>query len=146
MALAGPTPVTQPGDVATVTLRQKESGAKMEMGGTIAVNETESQELETKSVVSIPDEFALEGTYPNPFSQTATLEMQLPEKAGVTVEVYDVLGRQVKTAYDGELQAGASRTIQINGSNLSTGTYFYRVTVEMGEDSRTESGRMTVVR
>jgi hypothetical protein len=146
IALAGATPVSRSGKVATVTLAQKEAGAEMEMGGTVAINEGSGQELETKSVVSIPDEFALEGTYPNPFSQTATLEMQLPQKASVTVEVYDVLGRQVKTAYDGELQAGASRSVRINGSNLSTGTYFYRVTVEMGEDSRTESGRMTVVR
>ena len=146
IALAGSAPVSRSGQVATVTLRQEEAGAEMEMGGTVSVNEGSGQELEATSVVSIPDEFALEGTYPNPFSQTATLEMQLPEKASVTVEVYDVLGRQVKTAYDGELQAGASRTVRINGSDLSTGTYFYRVTVEAGEESRTESGRMTVVR
>ncbi|MFO8100371.1 MAG: choice-of-anchor D domain-containing protein [Salinibacter sp.] len=146
IALAGTTPLDEEGKLATVTLRQDDPGAEMEMGGTVAVNEGTTQELESKSVVSVPDEFALEGTYPNPFSQSATLEMQLPKEADVTVEVYDVLGRQVKTAYDGTLQAGASRTVQINGSDLSTGTYFYRVSVEMGDDSRTESGRMTVVR
>lgn len=146
IALAGSTPLDRSGEVATVTLQQEDAGVETKMGGTVAVNDGASQKLESKSVVSVPDEFALEGTYPNPFSETATLEMQLPEKATVTVEVYDVLGRQVKTAHDGEMQAGAVRTVSINGSDLSTGTYFYRVTVEMGDDSRTESGRMTVVR
>jgi hypothetical protein len=112
----------------------------------VAVNESAAQTLETKSIVSIPDEFALEGAYPNPFRQAATLKMDLPQKANVTVEVYDLLGRKVQTAHSGEIAAGSGRTVRINGSDLSSGTYFYRAEVEMDENRVTETGKMTVVR
>jgi hypothetical protein len=44
------------------------------------------------------------------------------------------------------MAAGSGRTVRINGSDLSSGTYFYRAQVEMGENRVTETGKMTVVR
>jgi len=38
------------------------------------------------------------------------------------------------------------RTVRIDGSDLSSGTYFYRTRVEMGDNVQTRSGKMTVVR
>ena len=146
ISMAGTTPIANAGKVATLTLKREESDATLEMGGNVAVNEGAVQKLETKSIVSIPDEFALKGAYPNPFRQAATLEMDLPQKANVTVEVYDLLGRKVQTAYRGEMAAGSGRTVRINGSDLSSGTYFYRARVEMDENRVTETGKMTVVR
>ena len=129
ISMAGTTPISNAGKVATLTMERKESDATLEMGGNVTVNEGAAQKLETKSIVSIPDEFALEGAYPNPFRQAATLEMDLPQKANVTVEVYDLLGRKVQTAHRGEMAAGSGRTVQISGSDLSSGTYFYRARV-----------------
>ena len=146
ISMAGTTPIANPGKVATLTLEREKEDATVEVGGNVAVNELAAQELETKSLVSIPDEFALEGAYPNPFRQAATLKMDLPQKANVTVEVYDLLGRKVQTAHSGEMAAGSGRTVRINGSDLSSGTYFYRAQVEMGENRVTETGKMTVVR
>ena len=146
ISMAGTTPIANPGKVATLTLEREKEDATVEVGGNVAVNESATQELETKSLVSIPDEFALEGAYPNPFRQAATLKMDLPQKANVTVEVYDLLGRKVQTAHSGEMAAGSGRTVRINGSDLSSGTYFYRAQVEMGENRVTETGKMTVVR
>jgi hypothetical protein len=146
ISMAGTTPISNPGKVATLTLEREKEDATVEVGGNVAVNESATQELETKSLVSIPDEFALEGAYPNPFRQAATLEMDLPQKANVTVEVYDLLGRKVQTAHRGELSAGSGRTVRINGSDLSSGTYFYRARVEMDENRVAETGKMTVVR
>jgi len=145
ISMAGVTPFTKVGKVATVTLKRKDPDAQLEMGGHVAINEGSGHELESKSITSIPDEFALEGTYPNPFRQMATLKMDLPQAANVTVEVYDVLGRKVKTAHNGEISAGSERTVQISGSGLPSGTYFYRARVEMDGDTQTESGKMTVV-
>jgi hypothetical protein len=51
----------------------------------------------------------------------------------------------VKTAHSGEISAGSERTVQISGSGLPSGTYFYRARVEMDGDTQTESGKMTVV-
>jgi len=146
ISMAGTTPIANPGKVATLTLKREKEDATVEVGGNVAVNESATQELETKSLVSIPDEFALEGAFPNPFRQAATLKMDLPQKADVTVEVYDLLGRKVQTAHSGEMAAGSGRTVRINGSDLSSGTYFYRARVEMGESRVTETGKMTVVR
>ncbi len=146
ISMAGTTPISNAGKVATLTMERKESDATLEMGGNVTVNEGAAQKLETKSIVSIPDEFALEGAYPNPFRQAATLEMDLPQKANVTVEVYDLLGRKVQTAHRGEMAAGSGRTVQISGSDLSSGTYFYRARVEMDGNRVTETGKMTVVR
>ncbi|WP_233993812.1 S8 family serine peptidase [Salinibacter altiplanensis] len=146
ISMAGTTPIANPGKVATLTLEREKEDATLKIGGNVAVNESATQELETKSLVSIPDEFALEGAYPNPFRQAATLEMDLPQKANVTVEVYDLLGRKVQTAHRGELSAGAGRTVRVNGSDLSSGTYFYRARVEMDDNRVTETGKMTVVR
>ncbi len=146
ISMAGTTPISSAGKVATLTMERKESDATLEMGGNVTVNEGAAQKLETKSIVSIPDEFALEGAYPNPFRQAATLEMDLPQKANVTVEVYDLLGRKVQTAHRGEMAAGSGRTVQISGSDLSSGTYFYRARVEMDGNRVTETGKMTVVR
>ncbi|WP_263810070.1 MULTISPECIES: S8 family serine peptidase [Salinibacter] len=146
ISMAGTTPISNAGKVATLTMERKESDATLEMGGNVTVNEGAAQKLETKSIVSIPDEFALEGAYPNPFRQAATLKMDLPQKANVTVEVYDLLGRKVQTAHRGEMAAGSGRTVQISGSDLSSGTYFYRARVEMDENRVTETGKMTVVR
>jgi hypothetical protein len=44
------------------------------------------------------------------------------------------------------MAAGAGRTVQISGADLSSGTYFYRARVEMDENRVTETGKMTVVR
>jgi hypothetical protein len=145
ISMAGVSSLAKVGKIATLTLQRNDSDAQMEMAGTVAVNEASAMELASKSIASIPDEFALEGTYPNPFRQSATIKMDLPEKASVTVEVYDLLGRKVKTAHNGQMSAGAGQTVSISGSDLSSGTYFYRARVEMESTTRTRSGKMTVV-
>ena len=146
ISMAGVSALSKTGKVATLTLKRKQTDATVEMGGNVAINEGSAKELPTKALVNIPEEFALEGAYPNPFRQAATLKMDLPNKANVTVEVYDLLGRKVKTAYNGEMSAGSGRTVRIDGSDLSSGTYFYRARVEMGDSRQTKTGKMTVVK
>lgn len=145
ISLAGTSSLNKVGEIATLTLQRKEPDAKVEVGGNVTINEGAGHELETKSIVSVPDEFALEGAFPNPFRQAATLKMDLPQTANVTVGVYDLLGRRVQTAHNGDISAGTGRTVRIDGTDLSSGTYFYRVRVEMENTTRTESGKMTVV-
>jgi flagellar hook assembly protein FlgD len=89
---------------------------------------------------SVPDEFALESSYPNPVSGQATIEYAVPEQSEVTVEVYDVLGRRVATLVDGEKKAGGY-SVQIDANDLSSGTYFYR----MRAADFTETRRLVVV-
>lgn len=94
---------------------------------------------------SAPEGFALNGTFPNPFSGSTTLRMDLPQNAVVTVRVFDVLGRQVsQTARS--MTAGSERMMTLDGSALASGTYFYRVEAELSNGTVVRTGRMTQVK
>lgn len=94
----------------------------------------------------LPDEFALNGSYPNPVSGgQATVEMDLPNRAAVTVEVYNTLGQRVQTI-EQSMAAGTGQTLQVDGSRLASGQYFYRVKADLGDSTAEETGRITVVR
>jgi hypothetical protein len=90
---------------------------------------------------SVPDEFALKKTYPNPASGQATVEYALPEQAEVTIGVYDVLGRRVATLVDSPEQAGR-HTVRLSAGQMPSGTYFVRMQAEGFRQTR----RLTVVR
>jgi len=91
-----------------------------------------------------PDEFSLGGMAPNPTRGAARLEMDLPQGAAVTVVLYNALGQQVRQI-EKQLGAGSGQAIQINGRDLPSGQYFYRVQVEMGGKTIRETGRATIV-
>jgi len=110
------------------------------------VNEAAAKAMANAELTPRPDEFALRGNYPNPFRSATKISMDLPSEARVDVEVYDLLGRRVQTVRGQKVAAGMDRTIQIDGSRLSSGVYFYRVTAQMGDGRQIDTGRMTVVR
>ncbi len=93
----------------------------------------------------VPTAFALDGNYPNPFATTTTLRYDLPADAQVSVEVYDVLGRQVLEVAPQPISAGAGRTLVLDAV-LPSGSYLYRLTAEMPTETVVETGRMTAVR
>lgn len=70
--------------------------------------------------------FKISSVYPNPFNPTATIVYTLPRAEHVTMTLYNVLGQQVVTLFDGFQQTGV-HTIEFDGSSLSSGTYFLRM-------------------
>ena len=74
----------------------------------------------------VPLEFSLSQNYPNPFNPATTIKFQITENAFTTLKVYDLLGKEVASPESKVLSAG-SYSIGFNGSNLSSGTYFYRL-------------------
>ena len=93
-----------------------------------------------------PESFAFDGNYPNPVGQRTTISFDLPEQANVSLEVYDVLGRKVMTIPKQSMSAGAGRSLSVDASGLSSGTYLYRLQVEMGDQTLQETGQMNVVK
>jgi hypothetical protein len=89
----------------------------------------------------LPDEFALENSYPNPVMGQATINYALPEQSQVTLEVYDVLGRRVATLVNREKEAG-EYSVRLDAADLSSGNYFYR----MRAGDFTQTRRLVVVR
>jgi hypothetical protein len=76
----------------------------------------------------------LNQNYPNPFNPITKIKFTLPhhsngERKGaslVTLKVYDVLGREIKTLINKELSPG-SHDVNFDGRNLTSGVYFYRL-------------------
>lgn len=68
----------------------------------------------------IPQLFALEQNYPNPFNPTTDIEFQIPTNGFVSLKVYDVLGKEVTTLVNNELEAGR-HSVNFDASNLSNG-------------------------
>lgn len=77
---------------------------------------------------SIPTQFALKQNYPNPFNPTTEIEFDVPEKGRAKLLVYDVTGREVATLLNKELAPGTYKAT-FDASRLSSGVYFYRLTV-----------------
>jgi pectate lyase len=76
---------------------------------------------------SIPAQMSLKQNYPNPFNP-ATLIMFTVAKTGyATVKVYDMIGREVATLFNGLASTGRDYTLSFDASRLSSGIYFYRL-------------------
>ncbi len=72
----------------------------------------------------IPTGISLLQNYPNPFNPSTSISFELSAGSRVTLRVFDVLGREVKTLIDGNVPAG-SHNVTFNADGLSSGVYFY---------------------
>ncbi|GEM_PF-698906 len=79
----------------------------------------------------LPIEFALDQNFPNPFNPTTLIRFALPQNASTRLVIYDLLGREVRTLVNSEMNAGfheASWDGKNNvGSQVATGVYIYRI-------------------
>lgn len=75
---------------------------------------------------AMPQKFQLHQNYPNPFNPSTTINYQLPTINHVTLKVFDVLGQEVATLVNEELQPGSYETT-FDGSGLASGVYLYRL-------------------
>ena len=79
------------------------------------------------NVNSSPDNFSLLQNYPNPFNPSTTIIYSVPEAGMITMKVYDILGREVRTLLN-EYKSVGSYNIVFNAHGLSSGVYFYKLT------------------
>jgi hypothetical protein len=101
---------------------------------------------DTETGAELPTEFALNGNYPNPFNPTTSISVDLPATADVTVQVMDLLGREVMAIPSQTMTAGANQTIQINASSLSSGIYLYRVIARSASETNVQVKTMTLLK
>ncbi len=95
---------------------------------------------------TLPSDFVLGQNYPNPFNPTTTIEYSLPRSTHVTLEIFDILGRNVRTLIDRNETAGTHRTewngLSNDGRSVASGVYVYRI--QVGES--VESKKMLLVK
>ncbi|MGA2507393.1 MAG: T9SS type A sorting domain-containing protein [Chitinispirillaceae bacterium] len=81
----------------------------------------------TAAKTGVPRVLAFDQNYPNPFSRTTTIKFTLKDDGRVTLKVYDMVGREVATLVNGELQAGVVHSAAFDASALASGTYVCRL-------------------
>jgi hypothetical protein len=89
----------------------------------------------------IPSTHILEQNYPNPFNPLTSIRFGLSENSHVVLKIYDLLGRDVSTLVDENLEAGRY-TVNFNAANLASGVYFYKLTA----NGFTEAKKMILVK
>jgi hypothetical protein len=72
-----------------------------------------------------PGDYALSQNYPNPFNPTTVITFAVKTDQKASMKVYNMLGQEVMTLFDGVAKADQLNHVQFNASSLSSGTYFY---------------------
>ena len=83
----------------------------------------------------LPAEYSLNQNFPNPFNPETHLEFGIPNLGFVSLKVYDILGKEVKTLIY-EIKNPGRYKVVFDGSSLPSGIYYYKI----------ESGNFSQVR
>lgn len=83
----------------------------------------------------VPEKFQLHQNYPNPFNPSTTIKFGLAKNSLVKISVYDMLGREVAQLVNEKLNAGTHEAT-FNASNLTSGTYFYKLETEFFTETK----------
>ena len=79
----------------------------------------------------VPSAYSLKQNYPNPFNPVTSISYDIPEAATVTLRVYDLLGRDVRTLVNQQQAPGSYIAIwngtDNSGAEIATGVYIYRL-------------------
>jgi len=79
-----------------------------------------------KDEINVPSEFDLHQNYPNPFNPSTVIKFDIPTDEFVRIAVYDMLGKEIAVPVN-EFKHAGSYEVNIDGSALASGTYFYRI-------------------
>jgi hypothetical protein len=106
----------------TVSYRLKQ----IDLDGSVSYSEAIEVQVNT-----IPTEFALSQNYPNPFNPTTSIRFDVPLQSDVTLNIYDGLGRLVKSLVN-EVKEPGRYTVNWNGRNdnnqqVASGFYIFKI-------------------
>ncbi|MBL8016660.1 MAG: T9SS type A sorting domain-containing protein [Ignavibacteria bacterium] len=95
-------------------------------GSPVGINDPSSQ---------LPSEYRLAQNYPNPFNPTTSITFDMPAAGNVELKIYDILGKEVATLVNGNMNPG-SHVISFDASSLASGVYIYKLTSGSFSDSK----------
>ncbi len=82
-------------------------------------------DLQNEIIIGVPTRFELSQNYPNPFNPSTKINFSVPVDSKVSLKIYDISGKLVSTLLNNEFKTANYYTVDFNGVNLSSGTYFY---------------------
>ncbi len=98
----------------------------------IIIGTEEYAKAHSENISLQPYEYALYQNYPNPFNPSTNIIYQLKEKESVTLEIFDILGRRIKSIINNTVQNPGQHIATWNGTNnygekVASGIYIYRI-------------------
>jgi hypothetical protein len=90
---------------------------------------------------AMPGEISLANNYPNPFNPQTKIPFTLPAAMKATVTLYDLLGRRLRTLFDGDGRPGVNEVL-FDGTQFPSGVYIYRLQVGTADHMK----RMTLTK
>ncbi|MDP1675819.1 MAG: T9SS type A sorting domain-containing protein [Bacteroidota bacterium] len=87
---------------------------------------TFSRTVEVKMGVA-PNVFELAQNYPNPFNPTTNIEFTVPVTGQAMLKIFNAIGQEVATLFDGIAEAGEYHQRAFDAKNLSSGIYFAKL-------------------
>lgn len=118
-------------------------------GDNIVSDDLEIQIIEV-SIRQIPETFALYPPYPNPFNPSTTIAYDIPVMSDVSIRIYNIKGRCVRTLTDSE-QPAKSYCLVWNGRNnqgriLPSGMYIYRIVANSTDERYVDHRKMLFIK
>ncbi|MEO6695445.1 MAG: CHRD domain-containing protein [Ignavibacteria bacterium] len=101
--------------------------------------------LSNEVIVGVPSVFNISQNYPNPFNPTTSINYEIPNEAVVSIQLFDMSGRVVSSLVN-ERQSAGFYTIQLNASDLPSGTYFYKMSAQGENANFTSTRKMTLIK
>lgn len=96
-------------------------------------------------IIGKPSSFYVCQNYPNPSNPKSKIDFQLPYDGKISLKVYDINGKEIEALIDGFRYAGYY-SAEFDGSNLASGVYFYRVSLEGNYDKFVKTMKMVLVK
>ncbi len=97
--------------------------------------------LNSDVIVKSPEKYYLGQNYPNPFNPSTVIDFNIPQDGFVSIKLYDITGREVRTLLN-EFRTAGYYTLNFNASGLAGGVYFYNIYA----DKFTTTKKMMLVR
>jgi len=85
--------------------------------------------------ITLPEEYQLLQNFPNPFNPSTRISFYLPKNDFVTLKIYDVAGREIKTMINKQIPAGYHEIV-FDADGLTSGIYIYRLITDNFTDAK----------
>lgn len=83
----------------------------------------------------VPEQFVLHQNFPNPFNPATKIRFDVPKAENVSIKIYDMLGKEIETLVNQNLQPGIYET-DWDATKVSSGIYYYRIITEKYTETR----------